>query len=60
MTDVSLFRLYALRAGYLLVAAGLAATIWPLLINHSLRWPLMTSVVCTMLAAGVGLELAPN
>ena len=34
MTDVSLFRLYALRAGYLFVAAGLAATIWPLLINH--------------------------
>ena len=51
MTDVSLFRLYALRAGYLFVAAGLAATVWPLLINHSPQWPLMNSVVCSMLAA---------
>jgi hypothetical protein len=51
MTDVSLFRLYALRAGYLLVAAGIAATVWPLLINHSPQWPLMNSVVCSMLAA---------
>jgi hypothetical protein len=51
MTDVSLFRLYALRAGYLFVAAGLAATVWPLLINHSPQWPLMNSVVCSLLAA---------
>jgi hypothetical protein len=51
MTDVSLFRLHALRAGYLFVAAGLAATVWPLLINHSPQWPLMNSVVCAMLAA---------
>lgn len=45
MTDVSLFRLYSLRAAYLIVAAGLAATIWPLVINHSPQWPLMNSVV---------------
>jgi hypothetical protein len=51
MTDVSLFRLYALRAGYLFVAAGIAATIWPLLINRPPGWPLMNSVVCSMLAA---------
>ncbi len=51
MTDVSLFRLYALRAGYLLVAAGLAATVWPLVINHSPQWPLMNGVACSMLAA---------
>ena len=51
MTDVSLFRLYALRAGYLLVAVGIAATMWPLLINHSPEWPLMNSVVCSLLAA---------
>jgi hypothetical protein len=51
MTDVSLLRLYALRAGYLLLSAGLAATIWPLVINHSPQWPLMNSVVCSMLAA---------
>jgi hypothetical protein len=51
MTDVSLPRLYALRAGYLLIAVGLAATVWPLLINHSPQWPLMNSVVCSLLAA---------
>ena len=51
MTDVSLFRLYALRAGYLFIAVGLAATVWPLLINHSPQWPLMNSVVCSLLAA---------
>ena len=54
MTDVSLFRLHTLRAGYLFVAAGLAATIWPLLINQPPQWPLMNSVVCSMLAADVG------
>ena len=51
MTDVSLFRLYALRAGYLLIAVGLAATVWPIIINHSPQWPLMNSVVCSLLAA---------
>lgn len=51
MTDVSLFRLYALRAAYLFVAAGIAATVWPLLINHPPGWPLMNSVVCSMLAS---------
>jgi hypothetical protein len=29
MTEVSLARLYVLRAMYLLIAAGLAVTIWP-------------------------------
>jgi hypothetical protein len=51
MTDVSLFRLYALRAGYLLIAVGLAATVWPIVINHSPQWPLMNGVACSLLAA---------
>jgi hypothetical protein len=51
MTKVSLFRLYALRAGYLLIAVGLAATVWPIVINHSPRWALMHSVACSLLAA---------
>jgi len=51
MSDVSLPRLYALRAGYLLIAGGLVSTVWPLLINHSPQWPLMNSVVCSLLAA---------
>jgi len=50
MTDISLFRLYALRAAYLLLAVGLASTIWPLLLSHSPQWPLMNSVVCALLA----------
>jgi hypothetical protein len=51
MADISLSRLYALRAGYLLISAGLAATIWPLVINHPPQWPLMNSVVASLLAA---------
>ena len=51
MTEVSLFRLYALRAAYLLIAVGLAATVWPIVINHSPQWPLMNSVACSLLAA---------
>jgi hypothetical protein len=51
MTEVSLFRLYALRAAYLLIALGLAVTVWPLVISHSPQWPLMNSVVCSLLAA---------
>lgn len=51
LTDVSLFRLYTLRAGYLFIVAGLAATVWPLIVNHSPQWPLMNSVVCSLLAA---------
>ena len=51
MTDVSLTRLYALRAAYLFLVVGLAATVWPLVINHPPQWPLMNSVVCSLLAA---------
>lgn len=49
MTEVSIGRLYALRAGYLLIGAGLEATIWPRLISHTAAWPLMNSVVGAML-----------
>ena len=51
VTEVSLVRLYALRAAYLLIAVGLAATMWPTVINHSPHWPLMNSVVGSLLAA---------
>lgn len=50
-TDVSLTRLYFLRAGYLFIVVGLAATVWPSVINHPPQWPLMTGVVCSLLAA---------
>lgn len=49
MTEVSMVRLYALRAGYLLVGVGLAVTIWPTLLDHGPTWPLMNSVVGAML-----------
>ena len=54
MTEVSLFRLYVLRATYLLIAGGLAAMIWPRLISHNAAWPLMDSVVAALLG-GVSL-----
>ena len=57
MADVSTFRLYLLRAAYLLVAAGLAAVIWPSLLDHESDWPLMNGVVASLLA-GVSLLAA--
>lgn len=51
MTEVSLFRLYLLRAMYLLIVVGLALTIWPLLISHTGEWPLMNGVAAAMLGA---------
>ncbi|MFH5823089.1 hypothetical protein [Georgenia sp. AZ-5] len=48
---VPLWRLYALRVGYLIIAVGLAVTRWPVLVNHAQPWPLMDSVVVCMLVA---------
>ena len=48
---VSLPRLYALRAGYLIIAVGLALVKWPLLINHPQPWPLFEGVETCMLVA---------
>jgi hypothetical protein len=49
--ELSLLRLYLMRAGYLLMALGLAVTRWPLLIGHDASWPLMDGVVVCMLVA---------
>ena len=51
MSDVSLFRLYLLRATYLFVVVGLALTVWPPVLQHTNAWPLMSGVVCCLLAA---------
>jgi uncharacterized membrane protein len=51
MTQVSLWRLYALRATYLFVAVGLGVEIWPGIIYHYRPWELMQGVVCCVLAA---------
>ena len=37
MTEVSTFRLYLMRATYLLIAVGLGITIWPGLIRHAIE-----------------------
>ncbi|MFZ5669410.1 MAG: hypothetical protein ACOY4K_07935 [Pseudomonadota bacterium] len=51
MAPVPLWRLYALRAGYLLLAVGLGLTIWPNILNPDKDWPLMFGVVQAMLGA---------
>ncbi len=51
MNDVSIVRLYVLRATYLLLAGGQAVVTWPSIISHSPQWSLMSSVVACMLGA---------
>ncbi|MBK9271084.1 MAG: hypothetical protein IPM48_05775 [Saprospiraceae bacterium] len=51
MNDISIFRLYLLRAVYLFVAVGLGFTIWPTIIGHTSILPLWRGVGCSMLAA---------
>jgi membrane protein YdbS with pleckstrin-like domain len=46
-----LWRLYALRAGYLLLVVGLGSSIWPGIFHHDKPWGLMQGVVKCMLAA---------
>lgn len=51
MKEVSVIRLYLLRALYLLVVVGLGILIWPGVIHHDKPWDLMQGVVICMLAA---------
>jgi hypothetical protein len=51
LDQVSLPRLYLLRLGYLVIAVGLAATKWPLIISHDGPWPLFEGVETCMLVA---------
>lgn len=51
MNEVSLVRLYMLRAVYLIIAVGLGLVIWPGVIHHDKPWSLMGGVVNCMLAA---------
>lgn len=46
-----LWRLYGLRAGYLLLAVGLGVQIWPGIIADHAHWELMEGVVQCMLGA---------
>ena len=43
MTGVSTFRLYLLRAGYLLLVVGLGSTIWPAILDNTTTWELQRS-----------------
>jgi hypothetical protein len=51
MPHVSLFRLYSLRAVYLIIALGLALMVWPSVIHHAEPWGLSQGVVKCMLAS---------
>jgi hypothetical protein len=51
MNEVSLFRLYSLKAMYLLIVVGLGIVVWPGVIHHEKPWELMEGVVACMLAA---------
>jgi len=50
MSEVSTFRLYLLRATYLLMAVGLGVVIWPGLIHHSNAWALKYGDTASLLA----------
>jgi hypothetical protein len=51
MTEVSIFRLNLLRAGYLVISVGLGITLWPSLLDPAHTWPLNGGVVVSMLGA---------
>lgn len=58
MTDVSLFRLYLLRAMYLLIGVGLGMQIWPLIVDHTYnQWGILASTALSMLGALSALAL---
>lgn len=50
MSEVSTFRLYLMRALYLLICVGLGSMIWPHMFHHR-PWDLMHGVACSLLAA---------
>jgi hypothetical protein len=51
MREVSLFRLYVLRAMYLFIVAGLAVFLWPGVLDSKTHWQLQAGEVSCMLAA---------
>ncbi len=50
MNEVSPFRLYLLRAMYLLVVVGLGVAVWPGILHHEKPWELARGTVVCMLA----------
>jgi hypothetical protein len=50
-TDLPLYRLHLMRAGYLMLGLGLAVVKWPLLVGHDSSEPVMDGVVTCLLTA---------
>lgn len=57
MNEVSLFRLYVLRALYLLFVVGLGIVVWPGVIHQETPWELRQGVIACMLASFSALSL---
>jgi hypothetical protein len=57
MTELSVFRLNLLRAGYLILVVGLGLTIWPSILDPAKTWELYRGVVVAMLGALSALSL---
>jgi len=53
MPELSLLRLYTLRAAYFVMAAGLGAFIWPDVIHHTSHFAMTKGIQCALLA-GLG------
>jgi len=49
--DLPLYRLYLMRAGYLLMGVGIAVVKWPQVISHGNNWPLYEGIVACILTA---------
>jgi hypothetical protein len=49
MTEVSPIRLWAMRAMYLVMAAGIGLVIWPLILSHGSTLPRMTGVAWALI-----------
>jgi len=57
LPQVSLFRLYTLRAAYLVMAAGLGVYIWPAVIHHTNEFAAAHGIQVALLA-GLGASAA--
>lgn len=51
MSELSTFRIYVLRATYLLIVVGLGSDVWPALIRHEATWTLWHGVGVSLLSA---------
>jgi hypothetical protein len=49
MSEVSTARLWVMRAMYLVMALGIGATVWPLIVSHGPALPRMTGVALALL-----------